>query len=341
VTPEDRFAELWTDYLEGDLGEAGMAELEAQLAAHSQLRERAADLFQAHRILGFALQDDAAVGESFVRATLAGLPRADETFVNNVLNRLPTPIPRPSARRFLARTLASMAAGLLVGAAVTSAAWAYAVPRNPYHSSGVVVLLDDGFESGPAPRVNGVLSETGLWGGDFTALTGQRQGVTPASGASMLQVLRADYEGKPSPVGSYCGDLHRLIDLRPYLRNLADGSAVATVSAVFNAAAFPMNEQYGCAVSLHALTAEMAKNPAAALTRDGALAMARNGRQHLDRDPLTWQRVETDLRLPADADFLLIHLAISHTPRFQKQPTFDGHFLDDVRITLAHRGPQP
>lgn len=341
MTPEERFAELWTDYLEGDLTDAGQAELRELLASEDRLRARAADLFQTHRLLGFALQDNAAVGEAFVQSTLAGLPQGDEAFVCAVLTRLPANQTPTLSRWSLTRTLAAVAAGLLVGVAITSAAWAYAVPRSPEQSADVIVLLNEGFESALAPRVNGVPTEPKVWGGDFTAISGAQQGVKPAGGVHMLQILRADYERKPNPEGSYCGDLYRVIDLRPYRRELAEGTAVATLTTVFNAAPFPANEEYGCAVALHALSTEMMANPAAALSKDGSLAMARNGRQRLDRNPHSWQRVETDLRLPADAEFLLVHLGIMHVPKFQKRPTFDGHFLDDVRITLARRSPQP
>lgn len=344
MRPDERFAELWTDYLEGDLAEAGQAELRALLAADEQLRKRAADLFQAHRLIGFALQDDPAVDEAFVRATVAAMPPADEAFVAAVMTRLPTPaVPAAglSPRRMITRTLAALAAGLLVGVAVTSVAWAYSVPRPAEPAGAPVVILDDGFESGPAPGVAGFPSGPDAWGGDFSRVTGSRPGVAPAGGALMLQILRADYQGKPRPDGSYCGDLYRMIDLRPYRRELADGAAVVQLSAAFNAAEFPAAEQYGCAVSAHALTAEMAANPAGASAPGGALAMARNSRLRLDRDPLTWQRVEAELRLPADADFLLVHVGVAHIPRFQKRAVFDGHFVDEVRVTLGRRGPLP
>jgi len=88
MTSEKRFAELWTDYLEGDLDDAGVAELEALLAADESLRARAADLFQTHRLLGFALQDSPAARESFVSSTLARMPLSDDAFVESVMERV-------------------------------------------------------------------------------------------------------------------------------------------------------------------------------------------------------------------------------------------------------------
>jgi anti-sigma factor RsiW len=79
MTAAERFSELWTDYLEGDLDEAGVAELEALLAADESLRARAADLFQTHRLLGFALQDNPAAQEAFVESTLARVRSEEHT----------------------------------------------------------------------------------------------------------------------------------------------------------------------------------------------------------------------------------------------------------------------
>lgn len=87
MKPEERFAELWTDYLEGALDEAGYAELRALLADDESLQKRGADLFQMHRILGFAAAS-ASDGERFVQATLARVPRSSEAFVQGVMKQV-------------------------------------------------------------------------------------------------------------------------------------------------------------------------------------------------------------------------------------------------------------
>ena len=71
------------------------------------------------------------------------------------------------------------------------------------------------------------------------------------------------------------------------------------------------------------------------------LAMARNSRLKVDRDPATWQRLNAELRLPPNADFILIRIALAHTNKAQRRETFDGHYLDGVRLTLARRAPLP
>jgi len=93
MTPEEQFEALWNDYLEGDLEPGGMAELNALLAAHPALQQRAADLFQTHRLLGFSLQDPEPQAEPFVQATLAHLPQAADAFVEEVMHRVTAPPP--------------------------------------------------------------------------------------------------------------------------------------------------------------------------------------------------------------------------------------------------------
>ena len=246
---------------------------------------------------------------------------------------------KPRSRWLQWRPLMAAAAGLVIGLFCASVAWAYVAPS----LGKVITLLQESFESGPAPLVTGVPIEPGRWSGDYTEIVGEQEGVKPESGKKMLRFLRADFEGKAKPEGSYISEVHQLIDLRPYRREFADGGAVVQLSAAFNAFSFPAEEAFVCSVSLQALDAETAINGS---TRIGetllidCLAMARNSRQ-LDRDPESWQRLNAELRLPPNADFILIRIALAHSNKAQRRETFDGHYLDGVRLTLARRAPLP
>jgi hypothetical protein len=277
---------------------------------------------------------DASLRQDFLRYThldsaLAGVRRSQPSVV----------APRRSVW-FSWRPLTAAAAGIVLGIFCTSVVFAYVAPS----LVKVVTLLDDSFESGPAPLVAGVPIEAGKWSGDYTEVVGEQQGVKPESGKKMLRFLRADFEGKAKPEGSYISEVHQLIDLRPYRREFADGGAVVQLSAAFNAFSFPAEEVFVCSVSLQALDAETAINGS---TRIGetllidCLAMARNSRLKVDRDPATWQRLNAELRLPPNADFILIRIALAHTNKAQRRETFDGHYLDGVRLTLARRAPLP
>ncbi len=116
-------------------------------------------------------------------------------------------------------------------------------------------------------------------------------------------------------------------------------SAVVQLSAAFNAFEFPHGETYTGKMTIHAFAAETATNGslrAASTWDESCLAAASTGPTRLDRNPATWQRMTTDLRLPANTDFVMIHLMIPAAPRTHTQAGFDGHYIDDVRLTLRH-----
>ena len=86
MNTQEQFSQLWTDYLEGELDEAGIAELRELLAADEALLKRAADLYQTHRLLGLAVEEQPARQDEFVREVLAMLPKQSESFVSGVIN---------------------------------------------------------------------------------------------------------------------------------------------------------------------------------------------------------------------------------------------------------------
>ena len=86
----ERFSELWTDYLEGQLEPIGMAELEALLAADDRLAQRAADLYQTHRLLGLLADERLAdrsgtTPDRFVADVMAQLPDTAERLTAQVM----------------------------------------------------------------------------------------------------------------------------------------------------------------------------------------------------------------------------------------------------------------
>ncbi len=83
---EERFDELWSDYLEGELDEAGIAELQRLMADDEQLLELATDTFQTHRLLGVLATRDSS--DAFVEETLQCLPDSGEDFSAGVIKRL-------------------------------------------------------------------------------------------------------------------------------------------------------------------------------------------------------------------------------------------------------------
>lgn len=246
----------------------------------------------------------------------------------------------PTWNWFSWRPLTAAAAGIVFGMLCTSAVFGFVVPA----AGKVMTLLQEGFESGPAPLVTGVPIEAGKWSGDFAEVVGEQQGVKPETGRKMLRLLRADFEGKARVEGNYFADVYRLVDVRPYQREFVDGGAVVQLSAAFNAFAFPTEEAFGGSVAVHALNAATdvdGSRPSEWSIESESLAMARNHRLNLDRDPGTWQRLDTELRLPPNTEFLLIRISVNHSTPSQRRATFDGHYLDDVRLSMARRAPLP
>ncbi|MBT3198416.1 MAG: FecR domain-containing protein [Phycisphaerales bacterium] len=91
MNTEERFTILWTDYLEGELDETGLAELRELLAGDQRYVELATDSLRTHRLLGMAEQDKAWRQDAFVADTMAKLPAKGEEFVDAVMHRLPDP----------------------------------------------------------------------------------------------------------------------------------------------------------------------------------------------------------------------------------------------------------
>ncbi|WP_186774801.1 FecR domain-containing protein [Allorhodopirellula solitaria] len=90
MNDQDRFAELWTDYLEGELDDQGFVDLQELLAAEQSFVQRAADLLQTHRLLGLVVAESPPHQDAFVRQTLAQLPKSQDSFVTEVMSQVVT-----------------------------------------------------------------------------------------------------------------------------------------------------------------------------------------------------------------------------------------------------------
>ncbi len=249
-------------------------------------------------------------------------------------------VTRVSRARFSFQWAPQAAAGLLFGLFAASIVWAYVIPP-PIKSHS---LLAEDFENPEVSLAARTALETGIWRGDAAEIVGAQRGVKPAHGARMMRFLRDDFETRPKPAGGHIAVAYRLIDLRPFRGEFSDGDGVVEVSASFNATEFPETEKYGCAISLFALDADSVPDRAgrlgSTLTND-ALAMSRSSRTLLDRDPATWQRLTTELRLPPNAEFLAVRLHINQAFESGENSVFTGSYADDVRISLTRRAPLP
>lgn len=230
----------------------------------------------------------------------------------------------------------ALAGGVLLGFIIS----VFASPlRGMPQLATPISMLMESFETGPAPVALGIPATADHWSGDYTQVVTAQQTVAPHAGQKMLQILRADFDGKPQPDGSYCGDLYRLIDVRSLRKQLTNESSVIQASARFNMSVQPEAEEFRYSIRILALTADVVANLQqfdAPLLDDFALA---TGRQNLplDNDPHTWELAQSELRLPAQTDFVLIHLNMTYgySEDAIKRITFPGQFVDDIQISLS------
>jgi hypothetical protein len=240
------------------------------------------------------------------------------------------------------RPLTAAAAGIVFGMLCTSVVFGFGVVRS---LERVVSLFQESFESGPAPLVTGIPQEVNLWSGDYSEIVETHEGVKPKDGTKMARVLRSDYDGKTSSKPSKQGDLMRIVDVRPFLREANGGEVVITLSALFNAAPFPEAERYDGAVYLYAL-GQLGSTEESLL--EDALAHSHGGCRSLDRDPATWQRASARLLLPPGTERVLLKVSFTPVPASGKNlsplpdhVTFAGHFVDDVRASVTIRKVDP
>ncbi|MDP3070183.1 MAG: hypothetical protein Q8N18_07840 [Opitutaceae bacterium] len=248
----------------------------------------------------------------------------------------------PARQRWLAgRPLAAAAVGLVLGLCCASVAWAIVGPS----LGKVITLLQEGFETSLAPRVTGVPVEPGHWGGDYSELAGAQPQLKPESGTKMLRFLRGDFEGRDIPTSHSC-DVFRLVDVRPYRRDLEGGEAVVQLTAVFNAQPFPAGETFSATLTIFALDAALVGNEnikAENVLSTESLAYSRSTKVVMDRDPGTWQKVSNELRLPPGTDYLMLRIGMSNDTKSPglRRDSFGGHFVDKLQLVLAQRSEIP
>ncbi|NBS05509.1 MAG: hypothetical protein EBS64_10055 [Verrucomicrobia bacterium] len=257
--------------------------------------------------------------------------------------RTQKPAPRMRTRWFAWRPLTAMTAGVVFGLFGASVLLGFGLGGR--RTEKVTSLFVESFESGPAPLVTGVPQQLNQWSGDFSELVGEQQGVRPVHGTKMIRILRSDYEGKISSKRNFQGDLMRVVDVRPFSREINGGEVVLSTSALFNAAPFPETERYDGVVTLYAL-GELGSTEKTLL--EDSLAHSYGLRPSLDRNPGTWEQATSRLQLPAGTEYVIVKVSVRRWPKDKESQsslpspvTFAGHFVDDVRVSINIRNTTP
>lgn len=275
------------------------------------------------------------------------LPAAAETEADDlaarVLDRVRIETSRSVSSRWIAwPPLTAAAAGIVLGMLCTSAVFGFGAKS----VEKMMALLQESFETGPAPMVTGVPPEPNVWSGDYSEIVIAREGVKPMDGSRMARLLRSDYEGRIEPRPSRQGDLMRVLDVRPLTSDAGGGDVVMTLSARFNAAPSSGSERYNGMVTIYALGAETDLRGATEdSVKKDALAFSVGFSGETDRDPDTWQTASTRLLLPPGAGKVMVKVSFCLMPmggEWASSPTaaqtFTGHFVDDVRASIRTRG---
>lgn len=311
MKPQD-LDSLIEDCLENRLSEADAHRLSAHLAQSAEARARYWETASLHGMLEHSLQN----------ASL------------HVVTGQASPTSVRGSLWIAWRSLTAAAAGLVIGLLSASLVFGYVVPF-----TRSLNLLEESFEEAAVVAAK-IALEPGVWRGDHAVVVGAEQTVKPLIGGKMLRFLRPDFQGKTRPAGGHIADVYRLIDLRDFRQDFSNGEVVVQASASVNAIPFSEQEKFGCAISLFALDAEsLPESPSYLGTalESEANAMTRSNRTKLDRDPSSWQRLTTEMRLPANTEFLVVRLHINQSFESDGSSIFTGSYADDVRVTLTHR----
>lgn len=229
-----------------------------------------------------------------------------------------------------------MAAGLVIGAFLASAVWGYALPFLGSATARWLPLANADFETDAPPAPQGVPTRAGLWSGDFVKLTGRDGAVTPHSGVRMLQFLRADNARSTSNAAVRASELWQFVDLRPLRPSLGPGTVTLELRGWFNGAAHP-GRRYTCGVALVACRGEAADGPAIWKQRHEIALAESDKEERLDDNPDTWQRVETQLSVPPDAELLLVQVRMydKTTGSTEGASIFPAHYADDISLRVV------
>jgi len=319
---DERLDDLIDQHLNGVLGDAERRELEERLLHSAADRARFWELAETHVLVHQGVQQrlvEPAASPASAGSAPAALPRVTPRFI-----------------WLQWRPLTAAAAGLAIGMLFTSMVWAYVAP----HAGKVMLLFQEGFESGAPETLPGLPRATGVWAGDVARVVAAENGLQPKSGANMLRFVSATFPGENARQSAW-GDVYRLVDLRG---QVGAGKAVLRLSASFQAARFPVGEEYACGVELCALEHDLEDAPqplALPWVRENCASAARR------KLPLPggggWQEATVEVPVSPQTRFVLVHVAVLRAkPYPPAEPVqFGGHYLDDVKLELITKPRTP
>ena len=187
------------------------------------------------------------------------------------------------------------------------------------------LLVNGGFESAEALG-GGVATGFGDWRQDVaTTVTGTQNGITPYQGTRMVRFDGTTDSG--AQAGNFDGDISQYVDLSSYAAPIAQGQVTVTVSARFNRVAGNANTDTEFRLLLIAGSGALTTIPNLGTNTVSLIS---------DANPATWELLTNTWKVPAGATWLFVNpYARENVSEGGTAPEFDGHYLDDVRMSLS------
>ncbi|MEY4484716.1 MAG: hypothetical protein RL693_2168 [Verrucomicrobiota bacterium] len=322
----ERLDTLIHEHLDGHLSMEEQAEFEQMLQESAAARHRFWELAEVH---GLARE---ASRMAWDEPTQSVVPTEGNSFQTN----------HTLWWRSLGAVIRPLAAGILIGGFSVSVAWAYVAPRaQDFFHKGSVILADS-FESAQQPLSAGVPAMADVWGGDFSKVTMEEQGIVPAQGKQMLRFDRPDNELTPKGAVAHVAEIWQVVDLRARRSEWGARPFVLEASAKINAVSLSPDQRYAFGLGMQVFRGELSQMPALWKNRMESALVSSDKEELVDREPGTWQTLGNQVTVPPDADFLLLQLRVTRKSRAQAEPsTFPGHYADDVILRVRPSSPAP
>lgn len=189
------------------------------------------------------------------------------------------------------------------------------------------LVANPGFEQLVA--AGGVPSLAGAWQGDATSTVGAEAGIAPRSGASMLKFIATGPQASANLVSS---QMWQIVDLRAWSAAIDAGGVRVDASAWFNRVTGGPHTDRRFDLRVLAFDSTDAGVPMR-YESNGALAV---GAATVDTTGAAWQQASLQLVLPPLTRVVLVEIyAYEDVLNDAVAPEFDGHYADDVVLTLT------
>ena len=193
------------------------------------------------------------------------------------------------------------------------------------------VVFQNGFEN--ESLLSGWPNAFGQWGGDVASIVSAENAISPREGTEMLKFRATGWSGSD---GLGC-EVEQIVDLSAFAADIAAGNATATWSAYFNRVPGDAQTDTRMVARIYAY----AGPPEGHRTRRGNMDFLGRvyGEVFLDGDVNTWEPASVEWLLPPGTDYLSVEvMAVENIHDDTSSPEFDGHYADDVLLTVT---PEP